>query len=142
MMNRTETDRDRIDVLDLIAALLAGRRLVISGTIAVCIAAAGLSFTLDEQYEAVVQLLIAAGAPVGAANGVNGWTALHNASWNQQTSTAKLLVETFHADASATTTADHTVGGRTFPAGSTAADVAEAQGHVDVVACFLAMSAQ
>ena len=57
MMNRTETDRDRIDVLDLIAALLAGRRLVIGGTIAVCIAAAGLSFTLDEQYEAVVQLL-------------------------------------------------------------------------------------
>ena len=46
-MNRTETDRDRIDVLDLIAALLAGRRLVIGGTIAVCIAAAGLSFTLD-----------------------------------------------------------------------------------------------
>ena len=90
----------------------------------------------QNSHEAVVKQLIAAGAPVGAANGVNGWTALHNASWNQQTSTAKLLVETFHADASATTTADHTADGRTFPAGSTAADVAQAQGHADVVAYF------
>lgn len=56
-MNRTDSDRSRIDVLDLLAALIAGRRLIIGGTIAVCIAATGLSFTLHEQYEAVVQLL-------------------------------------------------------------------------------------
>ena len=56
-MNRTETDRTRIDVLDLLAALIAGRRLIIGGTIAVCIATAGLSLTLGEKYEAVVQLL-------------------------------------------------------------------------------------
>ena len=56
-MNRTDTDRTTIDVLDLLAALIAGRRFIISGTIAVCIAAAGLSFTLEEEYEAVVQLL-------------------------------------------------------------------------------------
>jgi uncharacterized protein involved in exopolysaccharide biosynthesis len=56
-MNRTETDRTHIDVLDLLAALIAGRRLIIGGTIAVCIATAGLSLTLGEKYEAVVQLL-------------------------------------------------------------------------------------
>jgi uncharacterized protein involved in exopolysaccharide biosynthesis len=56
-MNQTDSDRSRIDVLDLLAALIAGRRLIIGGTIAVCIAATGLSFTLHEQYEAVVQLL-------------------------------------------------------------------------------------
>lgn len=56
-MNRTDTDRTRIDVLDLLAALIAGRRFIISGTIVVCLAAAALSFTLHEEYEAVVQLL-------------------------------------------------------------------------------------
>jgi uncharacterized protein involved in exopolysaccharide biosynthesis len=56
-MNRTDTDRTRIDVLDLLAALIAGRRLIIGGTLAVCIAAAGLSLVLEEEYQAVVQLL-------------------------------------------------------------------------------------
>ena len=56
-MNRTDTDRTRIDVLDLLAALIAGRRFIIGGTIVVCLAASALSFTLVEEYEAVVQLL-------------------------------------------------------------------------------------
>ncbi len=56
-MNRTDTDRTRIDVLDLLAALIAGRRFILGGTIVVCLAAAALSFTLEEEYEAVVQLL-------------------------------------------------------------------------------------
>ncbi len=56
-MNRTDTDRTQIDILDLLAALIAGRRFIISGTIVVCLAAAALSFTLKAEYEAVVQLL-------------------------------------------------------------------------------------
>ena len=56
-MNRTETDRNRIDILDLLAALLAGWRFILGGTLIVCLAAAALSFTLEEEYEAEVQLL-------------------------------------------------------------------------------------
>ena len=37
-MSQTETDRNRIDLLDLIAALAAGRRLIIGATLLVCAA--------------------------------------------------------------------------------------------------------
>ena len=56
-MNRDATDRNRIDVLDLLAALIAGRRFIIAGTLAVSIAAGALSFLLEDEYQAVVQLL-------------------------------------------------------------------------------------
>jgi tyrosine-protein kinase Etk/Wzc len=49
--------RKEIDVLDLFAALGAGKRLIILSTLLVCVAAAALSFVIPEEYEAVVQLL-------------------------------------------------------------------------------------
>lgn len=56
-MNRTDADRTDIDLLDLLVALAAGWRLILAGTLAVCVAAAALSLVLPDEYEAQVQLL-------------------------------------------------------------------------------------
>jgi len=46
-----------IDILDLVAVIYGGRKLIFGGTILVMIAAAGLSLLLPNQYEATVQIL-------------------------------------------------------------------------------------
>lgn len=56
-MNAAETDKRDIDLLDLLAALNAGKRLIIGGTLLICVFAGALSFLLQDEYEAVVQLL-------------------------------------------------------------------------------------
>ena len=56
-MNAVETDKRDIDLLDLLAALNAGKRLIIGGTLIISILAGGLSFLVPDEYEAVVQLL-------------------------------------------------------------------------------------
>ncbi|MEE2658372.1 MAG: Wzz/FepE/Etk N-terminal domain-containing protein [Candidatus Latescibacterota bacterium] len=56
-MNTKSNDPNRVDLLDLIAALAAGRRLIIVGTIVVSLAAGTFSFLLSDEYEGLVQLL-------------------------------------------------------------------------------------
>ena len=54
----TETpEHQDINILDLLATLIAGRRLILVGTLVVTIAAGGLSLLLPDEYESVVQLL-------------------------------------------------------------------------------------
>lgn len=50
------TDRE-IDILDLLAALNAGKKLIIGGTLAICILTGVVGQVMDDEYEAVVQLL-------------------------------------------------------------------------------------
>jgi len=47
----------QIDVLDLLTALNAGKHLILGGTFALCLAVAGLSLLMPNEYEAQVQLL-------------------------------------------------------------------------------------
>ena len=47
----------QVDVLNLLAALNAGKRLILGGTFALCLLAAGVSLLLPNEYEAQVQLL-------------------------------------------------------------------------------------
>ena len=47
----------QVDVLDLLAALNDGKRLIIGGTLIVCILTAAVSLFLTEEYEAKTQLL-------------------------------------------------------------------------------------
>lgn len=50
-------ERKEIDILDLFAALHAGRGLIIGGTLFMCILAGALSFLIPEEFEATLQLL-------------------------------------------------------------------------------------
>ena len=45
------------DFLDLLAALYAGRRLILGGTLALCVLAAALSFLVPEEFESTAQIL-------------------------------------------------------------------------------------
>ena len=58
-MNEKEGNRlDReVDILDLLAALNAGKKLIVIGTLFICILAAGISYLIPEEFEATVQLL-------------------------------------------------------------------------------------
>ena len=47
----------KIDILDLVAVLYNGRKLIFGGTFLICVATAGLSLLLPNQYESVVQIL-------------------------------------------------------------------------------------
>ena len=47
----------KVEVLDLVAILYAGRRLIFGGTLIVAILAAGFSFLLPKEYESRVQIL-------------------------------------------------------------------------------------
>lgn len=47
----------QVDVLTLLEALNAGKRLILGGTFALCLLAAGVSLLLPNEYEAQVQLL-------------------------------------------------------------------------------------
>ena len=48
---------NHVDILDLLAALRAGVKLIIVGTLAVCFATGIISLLLEEEYEGLVQLL-------------------------------------------------------------------------------------
>jgi hypothetical protein len=50
-------NENKIDILDLVAVLHGGRKLIFGGTFLVCAAAAGLSLLLPNQYESTVQIL-------------------------------------------------------------------------------------
>ena len=52
-----ETQSNQIDILDLLAALRAGIKLIIIGTLLVCAVAGIISLFLEEEYEGLVQLL-------------------------------------------------------------------------------------
>ncbi|MBI2505460.1 MAG: hypothetical protein HYW07_19790 [Candidatus Latescibacteria bacterium] len=47
----------QVDVITLLAALNAGKRRILGGTLALCLLAAGVSLLLPDEYEAQVQLL-------------------------------------------------------------------------------------
>ena len=51
------TEQQDVNLLDLIAALIAGRRLILISTLVVSVATAGLSLLLPDEYESIVQLL-------------------------------------------------------------------------------------
>lgn len=50
-------NRNTIDILDLLAALNADKRLILGGTLLICLLATGISFLLPKEYEGEVQLL-------------------------------------------------------------------------------------
>jgi LPS O-antigen subunit length determinant protein (WzzB/FepE family) len=45
------------DILDLLAALHAGRRMILGGTLGMCVLAGALSFLVPEEFEATAQIL-------------------------------------------------------------------------------------
>ena len=50
-------ENKEVSVLDLLMVLNSGKRLIIGGTLLICILAAGFSLLIDDQYQANVQLL-------------------------------------------------------------------------------------
>ncbi len=50
-------ERKEIDILDLLAALYAGKGLVIGGTLAMCVLAGALTFLIPREFESTVQIL-------------------------------------------------------------------------------------
>ena len=56
-MTADEYDKSDIDLVDLLAALNAGKRLIIGGTLLICLLAGAFSYLLPDEYEGVVQLL-------------------------------------------------------------------------------------
>ena len=53
-----EKEREKgADLLDLLAALYAGRRLILGGTLALCVLAGALSFLVPEEFESTAQIL-------------------------------------------------------------------------------------
>ena len=50
-------EKKEIDILDLLAALYAGKGLIIGGTLAMCVLAGALSFLIPKEYESTVQIL-------------------------------------------------------------------------------------
>ena len=53
-MNRERKDTD---LLDLLAALHAGRKMIVGGTLGMCVLAGALSFLVPEEFEATAQIL-------------------------------------------------------------------------------------
>ncbi len=50
-------EKKDVDILDLLAALYEGRRLIVGGTLLVCILAAVISLIMSEEFESTTQLL-------------------------------------------------------------------------------------
>ena len=50
-------ERKETDILDLLAALYAGKGLVIGGTLAMCVLAGALTFLIPREFESTVQIL-------------------------------------------------------------------------------------
>lgn len=56
-MERQDKQNKEIDILDLLGALHAGRRLIVGGTLGLCVLAGALSFLVKEEFEATALLL-------------------------------------------------------------------------------------
>ncbi len=52
-----EIERKDTDILDLLAALHAGRKMIVGGTLGMCVLAGTLSFLVPKEYEAIAQIL-------------------------------------------------------------------------------------
>ncbi len=52
-----ERERKDTDILDLLAALHAGRKMIVGGTLGMCVLAGALSFLVPKEYEAIAQIL-------------------------------------------------------------------------------------
>jgi uncharacterized protein involved in exopolysaccharide biosynthesis len=50
-------NEQKVEILDLLAILYVGRRLILGGTLIICALATGFSYVLTEQYESTVQIL-------------------------------------------------------------------------------------
>ena len=50
-------EKKEVDVLDLLSALYGGKRLIVGGTLAICVLAGALSFMVPEEFEATLQIL-------------------------------------------------------------------------------------
>jgi len=50
-------EKKDVDVLDLLSALYGGKRLIVGGTLAICVLAGALSFLVPEEFEATLQIL-------------------------------------------------------------------------------------
>ena len=50
-------EKKDVDVLDLLSALYGGKRLIVVGTLAICVLAGALSFMVPEEFEATLQIL-------------------------------------------------------------------------------------
>lgn len=50
-------NQSKIDILDLVAALNAGKRRIVGGTLIVCLVTAAITLLLPDEFEATVQLL-------------------------------------------------------------------------------------
>ena len=50
-------ERKEVDILDLLAALYAGKGLVIGGTLGMCVLAGALTFLIPREFESTVQIL-------------------------------------------------------------------------------------
>ena len=50
-------NEQKVEVLDLVAILYGGRRLIFGGSLIIAILAAGFSLLLPEEYESRVQIL-------------------------------------------------------------------------------------
>jgi len=50
-------EKKDVDILDLLAALIEGKRLIIGGTLLICILTAGISLIMTEEFESTTQLL-------------------------------------------------------------------------------------
>jgi tyrosine-protein kinase Etk/Wzc len=50
-------EKKDVDVLDLLSALYGGKRLIVGGTLAICVLAGALSFMVPEEFEATLQIL-------------------------------------------------------------------------------------
>ena len=50
-------EKKDVDVLDLLSALYGGKRLIVGGTLAICVLAGALSLMVPEEFEATLQIL-------------------------------------------------------------------------------------
>ena len=50
-------EKKDVDVLDLLSALYGGKRLIVGGTLTICVLAGALSFMVPEEFEATLQIL-------------------------------------------------------------------------------------
>ena len=50
-------EKKEVDVLDLLSALYGGKRLILGGTLVICVLAGARSFMVPEEVEATLQIL-------------------------------------------------------------------------------------
>lgn len=52
-----QTEKKDSDILDLLAALYAGRKMIVGGTLGMCVLAGAISFLVPEEFQATAQIL-------------------------------------------------------------------------------------